>query len=400
MTDTASPAVPSAGFRLLLLWLIGVQLRLTVLAVPPVLPLIHRDLALSEKTIGLLSALPVLLLGIAAVPGSMVITRIGARRACILALTIIAVSSAARGIGPSTPMLFAMTLAMGAGVALLQPTLPSLVAEWLPHRAGMATAAYANGLLIAEAVPPAVTIPLILPWVGGSWEWSFVIWSIPVAVTALLLAQTTQPRPRTRLPRSDRWWPDWRDGLLWRLGFVLGGTGGCYFFANTFIPDYLHAIGRPELVGQCLSAVNIGQLPASALMFAFGRRLTGSRAILIISPLGAAAGFVAFFSATPVLLVAAAGLIGFCCGVQLVFSLAMPPLLARADDVHRLSAGTFAIGYFISFLVPPIGGAIWDATGIPATSFVAGGLSIVMVVAAAATMPPLRTAHAVSARHR
>src|SRR5271163_3287343 len=123
MTDTASPAVPSVGFRLLLLWLIGVQLRLTVLAVPPVLPLIHRDLALSEKAIGLLAALPVLLLGIAAVPGSMVITLIGPRRACILALTIIAVSSAARGIGPSTPMLFAMTLAMGAGVALLQPTL-------------------------------------------------------------------------------------------------------------------------------------------------------------------------------------------------------------------------------------------------------------------------------------
>ena len=70
MTDTTSPAARSTGFHLSLLWLIGVQLRLTILAVPPVLPLIHRDLGLSEKAIGVLSALPVLLLGLAAVPGS------------------------------------------------------------------------------------------------------------------------------------------------------------------------------------------------------------------------------------------------------------------------------------------------------------------------------------------
>ncbi|MGC2521656.1 MAG: hypothetical protein WA417_03330, partial [Stellaceae bacterium] len=49
------------------LWLVGADLRLTVLAVPPVLPLIHRDFALSERAVGALSGLPVLLFGIAAI---------------------------------------------------------------------------------------------------------------------------------------------------------------------------------------------------------------------------------------------------------------------------------------------------------------------------------------------
>ena len=40
---------------------------------------------------------------------------------------------------------------------------------------GFATAVYANGFLIGEAVPAALTIPLVLPLVGGSWPASFVV---------------------------------------------------------------------------------------------------------------------------------------------------------------------------------------------------------------------------------
>jgi MFS transporter, CP family, cyanate transporter len=74
-------------------------LRLTVLAVPPVLPLIHREFALSERTIGALSGLPILLFGFAAIPGSLLIARLGARRAVIAGLLVVAVASAARGAG-------------------------------------------------------------------------------------------------------------------------------------------------------------------------------------------------------------------------------------------------------------------------------------------------------------
>jgi CP family cyanate transporter-like MFS transporter len=398
MTDTTSPAARSTGFHLSLLWLIGVQLRLTILAVPPVLPLIHRDLGLSEKAIGVLSALPVLLLGLAAVPGSLAVARLGARRACILGLGIVAVASAARGIGPSMPVLYGMTFAMGIGVALMQPTLPTLVGEWFADRSGFATAVYANGLLIAEAVPPALTIPLVLPWVGGSWEWSFAVWSAPVAVTLLLLAAATTHRARPHPAESYRWWPDWPRALP--LGALLGGTGGLYFLGNTFIPDYLHAIGRPDLVSASLVALNIGQLPASAVVLTLARRLTGNRAVLIASPLVACLGLPVFLLPVPGLIVAAAGLIGFCCGIQLIVSLALPPLMASAGDVHRLSAGTFTIGYSISFLMAPLGGAVWDATGRPVTVFTAAGLSVILALIGAATLPRLRTAPAGSAPHR
>src|SRR5215469_17130462 len=54
---------------LTLLWLCGACLRLTILAVPPVVPLLHADLHLSETGLGWLSSLPPMLFALAAVPG-------------------------------------------------------------------------------------------------------------------------------------------------------------------------------------------------------------------------------------------------------------------------------------------------------------------------------------------
>lgn len=398
MSDVTRPALRSGAFYLVPLWLIGGQLRLTILAVPPVLPLIHRDLALSEKAVGVLSALPVLLLAGAAIPGSLMVARIGARRGCILGLLIVAIAGAARGLGPSVPMLYGMTLVMSTGVALMQPTVPTLVSEWFAARAGFATAIYANGLLIGEAVPAAITIPWVLPLVGGGWAASFAFWSIPVAVTALLVLTMTPHAGRPLAPHEYRWWPNWREAVP--LGLLLGGTGGMYFSANAFIPDYLHALGRPELVTPALAALNAGQVPASLVIMVFARYLTGNRLVFIISSLVALAGIAAFLSPLPEVIVGAAVLVGFCAGMQLTLSLALPPHLAPPDDVHHVSAGMFTIGYFVSFLIPPLGGAIWDATGIPASAFLAGALSTMLVIGAAVAARSLRTAPAGSALRR
>jgi CP family cyanate transporter-like MFS transporter len=314
---------------LVVLWLVGADLRLTVLAVPPVLPLIHREFALSERAIGALSGLPPLLFGLAAVPGSLLIAKLGARRAAIAALLLVAAASAARGIGPSVAMLFAMTGIMSVGVAIVQPALPTLVAGWFASRPGFATAVYANGLLIGEAVPAALTIPFVLPLVGGSWPASFAVWAIPVAVTAGLMAlcpdgAASAKSAAAAAPPPVRWWPDWRRAETWQLGLMLGGTGGLYFASNALIPDYLHAIGRPELVTAGLGALNLGQVPASLLLLATSPRLDGKAAIIGMQVVGLL-GLAILLTAGAWLSVVGAGVIGYCCAFTLIITLALPP---------------------------------------------------------------------------
>ena len=83
---------------------------LTLLAVPPLVPLIHRSLPLNESAIGALSSLPILLLATTTLLGSLLVSRLGARRAVLIGLALIAAGGAFRGLGPSLGVLFASAL--------------------------------------------------------------------------------------------------------------------------------------------------------------------------------------------------------------------------------------------------------------------------------------------------
>src|SRR4026209_2253395 len=106
---------------LVLLWLAGVALRLTILAVPPVLPPIHDDLHLSEPQVGILSGLPMVLFAGAAIAGSLMIARLGALSAMLSGLVLCAIVSVLRGIGPHIAMLYFGAIVTAFGVAVMQP---------------------------------------------------------------------------------------------------------------------------------------------------------------------------------------------------------------------------------------------------------------------------------------
>src|SRR5262245_50486022 len=127
-----------------LLWLAGVSMRVTVLAVPPVLPLIRADLGMSETQIGLLISLPLVMLAAAAIPGSLLIARFGATIALIAALLLTAISGAGRAAAFDAGLLYLATLLMGLGVAVIQPSIPTLVREWLPQRVALGAAVATN----------------------------------------------------------------------------------------------------------------------------------------------------------------------------------------------------------------------------------------------------------------
>jgi CP family cyanate transporter-like MFS transporter len=377
VTDTTPDSIANRDFTaLILLWLAGSGLRFTLLAVPPVIPLIHAELHLTETEIGTLGTLPSLLFAAAAIPGSALIARFGARAALIIGLLLVGFGSAARGAAIDVGTLCLTTIVTAAGVAIMQPSMPPLVRSWLPHRVPFATAVYTNGLLVGETLGVAITLPLVLPLADGSWRLTFVYWGVPAVLTAILImffAPRAERRPTIAAPL--RWWPNWRDKQLWRLAFCLGGINACYFATNTFLPDYLTAVGHPELISAALTSLNFCQLPASFLMLGLAPRLVRLPATYV------AAGVLNFIAIIGMAtmpgwpVIVWAGLLGFATAAGLILVLALPPLLSAPEDVHRLASAMFTISYPCAALISVLGGYLWDLTQIAWIAFVPIGFA-------------------------
>lgn len=355
-----------------LLWLAGNALRLSILAVPPVLATVQADLAMSGTEVGILSGLPVTLFALAALPGSLLIARIGAVPALVAGILVAALGSGLRLFTPNVAMLYAATIVMAAGIAVMQPALPAVVRQWLPDRVGFATAVFTNGLLIGEIVPVTSMTPLVLPLMNGNWREALAFWALPLVVIALLIVvfapRAAPAKPGTVFVRPH-WWPDWHDGLVWRLGLMIGGVNGAYFGANAFLPAFLKSVGRADLISEALTALNIGQLPASFLLLAFSGRLERRVWPFVASGVISVICIVGIVATGNEWVIVFACVLGFFAGGTLVLMLALPPLLKAPADIARTSAGMFAMGYAEALVSSVVGGVLWDLTGMVAFAF-------------------------------
>jgi CP family cyanate transporter-like MFS transporter len=393
-TESAASSRRQFLLCLFLLWLAGIGLRITILAVPPVIPPIRLELGMSETQVGILTGLPPVLFACAAVLGSLLIARFGALTTLLAGLFATAAGSALRGVAPEILTLYAATIVTGFGVAIMHPSLPPLVRSWTPQHIGFGTAVFTNGLLVGEILPVALTIPVVLPFVGNSWRASFVVWAIPVVLIALIItALASRPAARAQTDGSRRWWPDWSDPLIWRLGIALGSANAMYFTANAFLPDYLHHIGRPDLVSAALTALNVGQIPASLLLLAVAGRLERAIWPHVVCGAGALAGVIGIMVLPPIGVVVCAALLGFFNAAILILMLALPPLLAPPDDVHRVSAAMFTISYSCAVITPVFGGLAWDLSGIAQSAFVPLGACAVILMALAPGLRLPRAQH-------
>jgi MFS transporter, CP family, cyanate transporter len=349
-------------------WLIGVALRLAILAVPPAIPALREEFGLTGIEIGALSGTPIVIFAVASLAGSRLVARIGVIAAVTAGLLLAALGSATRSLAFSTVSLFAATVAMGMGVAVAQPAMPALVGRWLPKRLVLGTSVYTNGLLVGEILP--VALPLLFPAFADNWRATFALWAAPIVAIAVLTF-VLAPREGTAAVRQvrGRWWPDWQAWDVWRLGLIFGGVGPLYFGTNAFLPGYLSEAGRADLINPALTALNLGQLPASFLLIAFSRRIESRAWPFILSSLVGLAGVGAIVVTASALTVVSAAMVGFAAGTAFALGLTLPPLLSKPEEVARVAAAMFTISYASTVAVSLICGALWDVTATTRAAF-------------------------------
>ena len=162
--------------------LAALNLRIAVASVPPVIEEITDDLDLSAAAAGLLTSAPILCFGLLAPLAPVLVRRLGAERVLLLALLPLVVGLLVRA-DSSVTALFAGTLLAGAGIAVANVVVPSIVKGRF-GRVGLMTGIYVATLGAGAALAAGLTVPIER---ALGWELALAVWALPAAAAAAVL---------------------------------------------------------------------------------------------------------------------------------------------------------------------------------------------------------------------
>jgi MFS transporter, CP family, cyanate transporter len=388
---------PPAGARhgwVLLAVMVGVALNLrpAIAAVPPVLEAIRADLGLSATGAGLLTALPVVCMGLFAPAGPALARRVGREAAVAGALVLIAAGTLARGLQPSAATLYGGTFCSGVGIAMGGALLPGVVKAWYPARAGAVTGLYTAGLVGGAMLAAAATVPL-LEALGGGWPAAVAAWGLlAVAALAAWTAATRRARAAAE-PAPGRARLPWGSGVAWRVTLYMGSQSLLYYAALTWLSPLYVAAGWPAgRAGLLLGLFSCTQIVSALAVPALADR-TGDHRPWVALCVGVTTAMLAAFAlaptAAPWLWAALLGL-----GVGGMFALALTLLVklaATPASAASLSGMALLVGYLLAATGPVLAGALYDAAGSYRLPFLAlAGIGLATLALGVSVRPSAR----------
>lgn len=370
MTVGGSPSAARGSIPVVLLALIigiGFALRSILIGVAPMLPTIQRELHLSFTGTGVLSALPLLCMGAAAIPAALVVQRIGARAVIGAGLLLLGLGGILR-VAPLQPAaLYVCTAVMALGMAIIQPAMAVFIRANFYGAVQRVSGMFSSSLTLGSLVGVSLSLPIAS--VAG-WRAGFVLWAIP----PLLL---TAPWWRIARPDHAGISPDSGPAMLsaarhrvaWYAAAMFGIQALVFFTAATWIPFRFHD-QPPGYLGVILFLFTAAGLPTTLVLTAIRRPWATSRAYYTSAGLlMAGAGSILLLGIAPL-----AWLAGFALNVGVTMTFAganaLPPLMARdGRQVGAMAALMFTVGYTIAFIGPQLGGLLVDHTHDPASPF-------------------------------
>ncbi len=382
-------------FLLGLAWLAALNGRGPTLSLGPLLPLVQRDLGMTSSLAGLATSLPVILMGLMALPAGLLVDRAGSGRALAAALLGIGLGGGARAFVTGASGFLAATLVLGSGVAAMQAALPAIARATLPSRPGVATAVYFNGLTLGVFAGTAL-VPVLLAWSGqAGWRGVFAFWGAYGLVCSALWLLASPHFSRAQGPSR------FREGLLASIraalrlpGFpatviAFGAQSAVFYTFVGWLPTEL--VRQGWTVKQASGPVAL--VAAGALAAGFGTPaltdLVGRRVVLL------AAGITTAVAAAGVLLAPSqaawlwAFLAGFGTTVAFGVALAVPAELAPPERVGSAAGTLLTLGYTLSSLGPLPVGILLDLTGSTRSGWVYT-LAVALTLTAAAARTPAR----------
>ncbi|ALM52742.1 CynX/NimT family MFS transporter [Halomonas huangheensis] len=340
---------------LLLMVLVGLNLRPALSSLAPLLHRVQQDTGLTPLAIGALTTLPVLCLGLFAPMAPRLARQYGPERALSIALLVIASGLLVRW-WQAPAALFIGTLLVGAGIGVAGSLLPALVKRELPKGADLMTGVYTMALCLGGALGAALSIPLAESL--GGWPRSLAAWSL-LAIIALIAWEVAMPRTAPLKHQLGQTGTGATLGLLrqplaWQVTLLMGSQSSLAYIVFGWLPTLLVNRGYGEAEAGWLMGLSVMIQLISALAAPWLARLgRDQRPALLLVLSFSMAGLWLLLMADSSLRWLGVTLLGLGQGGS--FSLALTLIVLRTSDARlagRLSGLAQGGGYALASLGP------------------------------------------------
>lgn len=380
------PSTRHAGSRrlplLLLVVLIGLNLRPFLTTSAPLAAAIRADTGMTLQAMSLLTLVPMALMGLLAFAGPAIRSALGEKPSIIMALSLMGAGSLARLFVSNGPELVATAILLGAGVAIIQAVFPGVLKRCFAENLAVVMGLY-SAMLMGGGAAGARLAPLFAGAAGG-WRsglgWLAVPAMIATAAAAIILPRSksacgkpsVSPAGLLSLPRS------------WLLILCFGLVNGGYSTAIAWLAPFYQERGWSASASGSLLAVMALAQGMAALLFPVLARHGRDRRGWLWSTLALQAGGYLGLAIAPDL---APSLWAVCLGAGLGASFALTMVLALDHLAEPAAAGALAAimqggGFLLAAVAPWVVALLHDRTG----NFTAGWIMHLANVAVVAIL--------------
>jgi MFS transporter, CP family, cyanate transporter len=342
----------------LLVWgllVVAANLRASLTGVGPLLDRVQAELELSPAVAGLLNTLPLLAFAVLSPLVPRLAARWGPERLLGGALVVLTLGIAVRWV-PTAIGLFAGTVLIGAGIAVGNVILPSLIKRDFPTKVGLLTSAYATVMGGVAAVASGVAVPISQVAPGG-WHTALGCWIVLALVAVVVWLPQLRRRQALETVRGHRL--PWGSTLAWAVTAFMGLQSLGFYVVITWLPQVFQdsgvsaaAAGWLLFLFQAVAVVTSLAVPA-VLRWARDQRAlaTASSAVLLTGYFG--------LLVAPEWALLWSVVLGLGGGACLVLALAFLSLRAPdATAAGALSAMAQSVGYLLAAVGPVIFGLL------------------------------------------
>ncbi len=345
--------------------LLAVNLRPALTGLTPLIGQIRAYTGISYGVAGLLTALPLLAMGLLSPIASLLAHRFGMERLLLASMLVLAAGILLRSAG-AVAALFLGTAILGAAIAIGNVLLPGLVKREFPERVGLMTSTYSTALAVSAAIAAGASFPLA-DQVGIGWRASLGAWALLALVAAVAwLPQMRSARPTNASPADSQGVNGpWRSALAWQVTLFMGLQSLGYYVVLTWLPEILQEQAgiSASLAGWMLAlaqAVGIASIFLAPVLAGMRPSQHGVVVVAVaLTGAGALGLLVAAETATALWVV----LLGL--GQGACFSLALTFFALRAPDSEHaaaLSGMAQTVGYLLAAVGPFLFGLLRDTT--------------------------------------